>query len=114
MKHVPILGVAVTMVAAIMLISGALSAQSMGPTTQRGQNLNDNATLLGPQADNQDLDTCQQGCRSRFGYDIYVNPQRRGGSGGSGAYYAYAKCIADCNRRFWRSFDKEMDELEKE
>jgi hypothetical protein len=97
-----------------MLLSGVLSAQSVDRAAPNGQQQNDLAILLGPQSDDQDLNDCQQDCRSRFGYDVYANPQWRRGPGRSGSYYAYAACIADCNRKFWKSFDKEMDDLGRE
>jgi hypothetical protein len=35
---------------------------------------------------------------------------RGGGSHGIDMYYLYARCIEDCNRRFWKRFDKETEE----
>ncbi|MBI5571900.1 MAG: hypothetical protein HY914_18295 [Desulfomonile tiedjei] len=62
-----------------------------------------------------DLAACQQECRSRFGVDPYsrsdASLQWRGGD--SGMYYAYAQCIQNCNDRFWKEFDKNMDDLQR-
>ncbi len=58
-----------------------------------------------------DLQDCEQYCRSWFNVDPYgaVTPQR-GGWGGSGrGYYAYASCIQECNRKYWKNFDKETE-----
>ena len=59
-----------------------------------------------------DLSSCQQDCRSRYGIDMYILQfgPGRGGGGDRGAYYLYARCIADCNRQFWNRFDKKMEE----
>ena len=65
-----------------------------------------------------DLNSCQRECRSRYGLEPYsdVEKQFRGGGRGSGSgnYYLYANCIAACNARFWREFDRKSDELEQE
>jgi hypothetical protein len=62
------------------------------------------------------LGDCEQDCRSRFGVDPYADVQFRGGRGGGGSgfpYYAYANCIQQCNTKFWKRFDKEMDDIGK-
>lgn len=51
-----------------------------------------------------DLQGCQQYCGSIFGVELY-----RGGGGGSwGSGIAYATCIQDCNRKYWKAWDKEV------
>jgi hypothetical protein len=115
MKNFPIVGVAVAIVASIMLLAGVLSAQSGDRPAPYGQAPGQGPALLGPQSDDQDLSGCEQDCRSRFGYDMYADPQwRRGPGGRGGSYYAYAACIAECNRKYWKAFDKEMEGLGRE
>ena len=67
--------------------------------------------------DPSDLATCEQTCRSRFGVDPYsdtgAEPQWFRGRGGTGLYYAYAQCIADCNTVFWKDFDRKARDLER-
>jgi hypothetical protein len=60
-----------------------------------------------------DLNSCQQDCRSRYGIDKYVLQRQGGGSGGGsyGGYYLYSQCVENCNRSFWKKFDQRMDEL---
>lgn len=54
-----------------------------------------------------DREACEADCRSTYGVDSY-GLQRRGGHGGdTGTYYLYARCIQDCNDRFWKDFDRE-------
>jgi hypothetical protein len=63
-----------------------------------------------------DRESCEQDCRSRFGVDLY-ELQRHGGGfrgPGTGGYYAYAQCIQSCNTRFWKDFDRDMRDLERE
>lgn len=59
--------------------------------------------------DDYDLEGCQQDCRSRFGIDPYFS---RGG--GTSVWHLYAICIQDCNIRFWKEYDKRMNELKEE
>ncbi len=56
------------------------------------------------------LAACEEECRRRYGYDLYL--MRYPGRGG-GAYRIYTKCVQDCNRKFWKAFDKEMDDMLK-
>lgn len=51
---------------------------------------------------------CEQECRSRFGVDFY-SLHFWGGGWDQGRYRLYARCIQECNRRFWREFDRETD-----
>jgi hypothetical protein len=62
-----------------------------------------------------DRESCEQDCRSRFGVDLYELHRGgfRGGPG-SGGYYQYASCIQSCNTRFWRDFDRNTRDLERE
>jgi hypothetical protein len=52
-----------------------------------------------------DLGGCEQDCRSRFG----VDPYWRGSS--SEVWRLYAICIQDCNRAFWKDYDRRMKDL---
>lgn len=65
---------------------------------------------LCPQAygDDFDLETCQQECRSRFGVSPYFLELNRS----SNPIYLYSSCIAECNRKFWKEYDRQMKELE--
>ncbi len=114
MKKLPLTGVTAAVAVVVLLFPGVLFSESMGDQSQDGEFLLLPQALFSLQSQDSDLNGCQQDCRSRFGYDIYANPQWRGGPGTSGTYYAYANCIAKCNRRFWKNFDNEMDELEHE
>ena len=60
--------------------------------------------------DTFDRETCERDCRERYG----VEPYRRGTGGPRDDYYLYARCIQDCNSRFWKEYDRRMRELEKE
>lgn len=60
--------------------------------------------------DTFDRETCERDCRERYG----VEPYRRGRGGHRDDYYLYARCIQDCNSRFWKEYDRRMRELEKE
>jgi len=55
-----------------------------------------------------DREACEAECRSIYGVDGYGLQRRGGRSGGdSGTYYLYARCIQNCNDRFWKEFDRE-------
>lgn len=56
-----------------------------------------------------DLQTCQRDCAIDHG----VEPWFRGG-GGDARWYMYTSCVQDCNRKFWKEYDKEMRDLEKD
>ena len=47
-----------------------------------------------------DLDWCQQNCDWLIG-------------GSSGIYLNYSACIENCNRQFWKYFDRETEETER-
>lgn len=53
-----------------------------------------------------DLGGCEQDCRSKYG----VDPYWRGGSP-SEVWRLYAICIQDCNRTFWKDYDRRMKDL---
>ncbi len=54
--------------------------------------------------DPDDLNWCQNQCRDKFG--VWWGR-------GTDTYYAYAQCIDDCNKAFWKGFDRKAKELEK-
>jgi len=60
--------------------------------------------------DSFDRESCERDCRERYG----LEPYRRGTGGRRDDYYLYARCIQDCETRFWKEYDRRMRELEKE
>jgi hypothetical protein len=81
-------------------------AQSWGQGERFGADTNARVRLMQFGDPDTDLDSCQQDCRSQFGLDPYELHRGRGG-GMEGRYYLYARCIDNCNRRFWKRFDEE-------
>jgi hypothetical protein len=59
---------------------------------------------------------CIQDCKSRYGVEMYRYGGGGGGIGGgdSGLWRLYAKCIDDCEKKFWKEWDKNMDEIRKD
>ncbi|HMK34095.1 MAG TPA: hypothetical protein VK463_03435 [Desulfomonilaceae bacterium] len=53
-----------------------------------------------------DRDACQQDCRERSG--VFFGFPR------GDAARSYGRCIEDCNRKFWKDYDRNTRELEKE
>ncbi len=60
--------------------------------------------------DSFDRESCERDCQERYG----VEPFRGGRSHQRNDYYLYARCIQDCNTRFWKEYDRRMRKLEKE
>ncbi len=64
-----------------------------------------------------DRETCEIRCRSIYGIPPYVEEQQAGGGGGMGSgygrYLIIARCIEQCNKRFWKEFDHKMRELDQ-
>ena len=58
----------------------------------------------------QERAICIQDCKSRYGYSPYFH----GGGGMSGTYWVYAKCIDDCEKKFWKEWQKDQDKTEKD
>jgi hypothetical protein len=61
------------------------------------------------------LESCETNCRSYYGIPPYIEEQQAGG-GGSGFYPRYliiAHCIEQCQKRFWKEFEKEMKGLDR-
>lgn len=61
-------------------------------------------------------ETCEIRCRSYFGIPPYGEEQWSGGGGGSmggSRFLIIARCIEECNKRFWKEFDEKMRELDR-
>jgi len=60
---------------------------------------------------------CIQDCKARYGIDVNRGGGRGGGGrggGDSGLWLLYSKCIDDCEKKFWKEWDKNMDEMDKD
>jgi len=55
----------------------------------------------------QERTLCIQDCKDKFGVDMFW-----GGGGGDGRLYQM--CISDCEKKFWKEWDKDMNKLEKD
>jgi hypothetical protein len=86
-----------------------VEAQSWGQVERFGADNTARVRLMQFGDPDTDLDSCQQDCRSRYGLDMLELHRGRGGDD-RGRYYLYARCIEDCNRRFWKRFDKETED----
>jgi hypothetical protein len=53
-----------------------------------------------------DRELCLQNCRE------WVTPFAWGWRRGGGYNYQYARCVQDCESRFWKDFDRKMEQLE--
>ena len=58
----------------------------------------------------QDRALCLRDCREKFGYLPYWGGGGRGGVN-EGNWRLYFKCIDDCEKKFWKEWQKEHDEL---
>ncbi len=72
--------------------------------------------LLFNSDDPANLDWCQRECKDKFGLlwpnsDTDAEPSQL--FGGGGTYYAYARCIADCNKAFWKDFERKSGGMER-
>lgn len=61
-----------------------------------------------------DREACEQNCRSRYGAEPFRWGGRPGGGHGSPNYNLYASCIQKCNNTFWKEFDRNIRDLERE
>ena len=50
---------------------------------------------------------CLWECRERYG----LNPMFRGGGGSSEIWRLYAICVADCEKKFWKEWEKELERI---
>ncbi len=112
---------AVLLVMALIVGSYSASAQPLWAPDGVGCELLGYSRLFTPQEDKADFDLghCQWECRMKFG----LEPMGPGGGGqslkgfdepartniGSDSYLSYSDCIADCNRTFWKDFDKKFE-----
>lgn len=79
----------------LALAVGALSGSEFQLMTGNGQEF--------------DRQLCERDCRSRFGYELYF----WSGSGPS-SYWAFANCMAECDRKFWKQFDQDRQKLQEQ
>jgi len=58
-----------------------------------------------------DREDCNQQCAYDYGFDLY----RFGGGGGwdSSLVREYQRCLERCDQKYWNSYDREMDELDR-
>jgi hypothetical protein len=57
-----------------------------------------------------DLSRCEFGCKMRFGQTPFAEKLD---DGVEYVTHQYTECLQKCNERFWKEFDKEMDEKPK-
>lgn len=61
-----------------------------------------------------DLESCETNCRSYHGIPPYIEEQMGGGgSDRSSRYLIIANCMEQCQKRFWKEFDKGMEDLDR-
>ncbi len=53
-----------------------------------------------------DRDSCERDCRERYG--------GRGAAGDNARGRLYGICVQECERQFWKTFDRRTKELERE
>ena len=61
---------------------------------------------VGLHQDSFDRETCLQDCRERYGPWAGGRDDPRG--------RLYAQCVQDCERQFWKDYDRRMRDLERE
>jgi hypothetical protein len=86
---------------ALFVVLTAQSADTFAPTPCRPVS---HESIKTYQNEDFDLSSCERICRRRFGYepgmaDVYELHQNQ-------PYWAYAQCIDDCNKTFWKEFDR--------
>jgi hypothetical protein len=57
----------------------------------------------------QDRTMCLRDCKDQFGIDMMFR-----GSGGNSDWRLYFMCIDRCEKKFWKEWQKEMDQIEKD
>lgn len=62
------------------------------------------ADAAGQGASWEKFQDCRNDCNEQFGSVDILPP-----STSRTSYLAYANCVAACERKYWRGFDKEMD-----
>jgi hypothetical protein len=99
-------------VAVVFVCSGSYVVSSEAPGPTSGSALQCELTrplteLFQYDGNPLDLEGCQQYCRSIYNVDPYwYGP--RGSDRGRGV--GYGVCIQDCNRKYWKAWDKDLDE----
>ena len=97
-----------TVATALLLFAGSVYClQADSNTGEKGESDSYGYELM---QDSFDRESCERDCQERYG----VEPYRRGRNHQRNDYYLYARCIQDCNTRFWKEYDRRMRELEKE
>jgi hypothetical protein len=111
----------VVLFAALLIAPYSATTQPLWATNAASCELFGYSGLLTPQENKTDFDLghCQWECRMKFG----LEPMGPGGGGQSlkgfdeqpsanlhsDSYLSYSDCIADCNRAFWKEFDKKFE-----
>lgn len=57
----------------------------------------------------QERTWCIKECKDRYGVEVMWR-----GGGGDNVWRLYFKCIDDCEKKAWKEWQKDMDEIEKE
>jgi len=69
------------------------------------------ASVISYESVEQERTLCIKECKDRYGIEV----MRGAGRGGdSGMWRLYFKCMDDCEKKFWKEWQKDMDKLEKE
>lgn len=101
MKTIMILSVVLVLLTSGLATSDSVLSREVLPEHS------DNESLF---QDGFDKQECEHRCRSLYG----ASPYYRGGRGYQGGYYVLAQCMEDCDRRFWKEYDRKMRDLENE
>ena len=111
--------VSVVMGTVLLLFCGLLytapvySVEELTPTPTEILSSGSNMAVK-PHHEGFNRETCEIRCRSIYGISPYIEEHASGG-GGMGTYARYlliARCIEQCNKRFWKEFDEKMRELD--
>jgi hypothetical protein len=104
MRRIILFSLLTNVFALVIVLTAYVSAQSadtLAPSLCRSVSHESSTTY---ENDDIDLGTCERMCRRRFGYE----PSMADGNElfQNAAYWAYAQCVQDCNRTFWKEFDR--------
>jgi len=97
--------------ASVLMLSGIAAAQPASNQLllcSAAEGMDHQVFTMADSANPIDLQWCQRQCASDYG----VEPYFRGGDG-TARWYMYTSCIQDCNRKFWKEYDREMRDLER-
>jgi hypothetical protein len=116
-------GTAVTGTALLLLFVGFLSPASAGspinfisPALEGILLCSDVRLAQDDESGNFDRESCEQTCRYRYGASQFPGMQEQDWGGSvsySQGYYLLTQCIDSCNRRFWRDYDRKMENPQK-